>query len=110
MAAEQTHTELAEALRRRVRETGTAPEALRTGALAIASAGSGQLSDPHDALVRTIADTSYRVTDEMVANARASLGSDVEAFEVIVSASVGAGLRRWDAAIRAIEEATDAAS
>jgi hypothetical protein len=45
-----------------------------------------------------------------VAAVRASRGSEVAAFELIMSASIGAGLRRWDAAARVIEEASDASS
>ena len=51
-----------------------------------------------------------RVTDAQVATVRAALGSDKGAFEIIMCASIGAGLARWDAAITAIEEATDASA
>ncbi|KHL05131.1 hypothetical protein [Sinomonas humi] len=42
------------------------------------------------------------------AEGRGATGSDKEAFEIIMSASIGAGLARWDAAIRAIAQASDA--
>lgn len=40
---------------------------------------------------------------------REAAGSDKAAFEVILTAAIGAGLARWDAAQRAITEAKDAA-
>jgi hypothetical protein len=77
---------------------------LRAGASEI-----GDLASPYRELATTIGEASYRVTDEQVAAIRENLGSDKAAFELIMSASVGAGLRRWDVAQRAIQEADDAA-
>jgi hypothetical protein len=60
-------------------------------------------------LARLVDEASYRVTDEDVAAALRSAGSEKAAFELIFSAAAGAGLRRWDAALRAIDaEAIDA--
>ncbi|MFE6734626.1 hypothetical protein [Microbacterium sp. NPDC057650] len=109
MAAETDHAVLAEQLRRRVMEAGAVAEPVRRAAL---RAGAGEEiagDEPQVVLARTIGAASYRVTDEMVAEVRAETGSDRAAFEVVMSASIGAGLRRWDAALAAIEEASDAA-
>ncbi|MDR2997294.1 MAG: hypothetical protein LBU78_04155 [Microbacterium sp.] len=109
MAAETDHAVLAEQLRRRVLESGAVAGSVRRAAL---RAGAGEGVDDegrHVVLARTIGAASYRVTDEMVADVRADTGSDRAAFEVVMSASIGAGLRRWDAALAAIGEATDAA-
>jgi hypothetical protein len=78
--------------------------ALRSGILA--RVGSGEkIADPFDALVHQIDEASYRVSDEQVSAVRAAAGSDKAAFEIVMTAGIGAGLVRWDAAIAAIEEA-----
>lgn len=81
---------------------------LRNGAMEAGGGHDEQLTPPCDVLARTIAAASYRVTDAQVAAVRDALGSDKAAFEVVMSASVGAGLSRWDAARRAIRKASDA--
>jgi hypothetical protein len=48
------------------------------------------------------------VTDDQVSAVRQATGSDRAAFEIVLSAAVGAGLRRWDAAMRALKDAPDA--
>lgn len=82
---------------------------LRAAALA-RSAGGPALPEPYDALARQVDEAAYRVTDAQVAAVRDVTGSDLGAFEIILSACVGAGLARWDAAVRVIEGSGDAAS
>lgn len=101
-----THDDLAEALRRRVISTGVIDSELRSYLLA----GGDAAASPFQELGRAVAETSWRVTDGQVAEVRDATGSDRATFEVVMAASVGAGLRRWDAAARAIAEATDAPS
>ena len=109
MASERapTHPDLAARLRNRVLTSGILDSELRLRALE-RGAGGAPIAEPYDALARQIGADSSRVTDEQVAAVRDALGSDVRAFEVVLAAAVGAGLRRWDAATRAIAEATDA--
>lgn len=83
----------------------TAP--LRTAVMESA-AGGASASEPYDDLARQIGEAAYRLTDAQVAAVREAAGSDKAAFEIIMSACVGAGLARWDAAARAIEEAANA--
>jgi hypothetical protein len=45
------------------------------------------------------------VTDAEVAAVRDAAGSDRAAFEIVMSACVGAGLQRWDAFREAIDAA-----
>lgn len=106
MAGDRTHLELAEALRRRILVSGAIAADLRVPLLA----GGDGAPEPYAELARAVADASYRVTDAQIAAVRAAAGSERVAFEVVMSASAGAGLRRWDAASRAIAEATDASS
>jgi hypothetical protein len=66
--------------------------------------------EPYDALAHQIAEDSFRVTDAQVAAALRASGSESKTFEVVLTAAIGAGLRRWDAAEKAIREAGRAAS
>lgn len=68
-----------------------------------------RIAEPFDALVRQVDEGSYRVTDAQVAAVLQATGSEKGAFEIVMSASIGAGLRRWEAAAGVIEEAADAA-
>lgn len=74
------------------------------------AAGGAPIPRPYDDLARQIGEAAYRVTDEQVAAVRTAAGNDKAAFEIIMAACVGAGLARWDAAERAIDEAGDASS
>ncbi|MBX3091108.1 MAG: hypothetical protein KF801_01200 [Cryobacterium sp.] len=110
MSVDRNHDELAGRLGRRVLESGVVARELREGALALGGGGDARVPEPYRALADTIAEASFRVTDQQVAAVREAAGSERAAFEIVMAASIGAGLRRWDAAIRAIEEASDAAS
>jgi hypothetical protein len=70
--------------------------------------GGPATEEPYDSLARQIGEASSRVTDAEVDAVRRATGSDKAAFEIVMSACIGAGLTRWDAATRAIEQATDA--
>lgn len=102
------HRVLAEALRRRVLEgPGETDPALRQAVAASATGGPLALP-PYDALARQIGEAAYRSTDAQVANVVSATGSEKAAFEVILAAAVGTGLFRWQRAIKALDEATDA--
>ena len=90
-------------------EVGVTDSSLRAAVLARV-AGGAPVVEPYDALARKIGEAAYRVTDAEVDAVREAAGSDKGAFEIIMSACVGAGFARWDAAIRAIDEANDASS
>lgn len=110
MAVDESHEALADEVRSRVRGSGSAPRDIREGAFALGGGREGRLTPPIGDLASMIGSSSFRVTDAMVADVRAVVGSDVATFEVVMSASVGAGLARWDAASRVIEEAVSEAS
>lgn len=104
------HRQLAAALRQRIAgPSGLTDASLRRAALDRA-AGGAALPAPYDDLVRTIADASYRVTDAQVAAVRDATGSDKAAFEIVMAAAVGAGLMRWEKALKTLDEASDAAA
>jgi hypothetical protein len=103
-----SHHDRAETLRTAVGgDTGVTDAALRT-AVAARAAGGTPVAEPYDDLARQIGEASYRVTDAEVGAVRQTAGSDKGAFEIVMSACIGAGLARWDTAVRVIEEATDA--
>jgi hypothetical protein len=103
----ESHTGFVGRLRKRVGGAGVTDPQLRIGAMNRAGGGPA-ITQPHDALAHQIGEAAYRVTDAQVAAVREALGSDKGAFEVVLSASIGAGLVRWDAAVNAIEGASDA--
>lgn len=104
----ESHRQHAEAVRSAaIGRAGFTPAELRRAVLDRA-AGGAAIAEPYDALAQQIGQAAYRVTDAQVAAVRATTGSDKAAFEVIMCASIGAGLARWNAAIQAIEEASDA--
>ncbi|MBE8519216.1 hypothetical protein ILP97_17120 [Amycolatopsis sp. H6(2020)] len=105
---DDSHRHRAETLRAAMAGyTAITEAALRTG-VAARAAGGPPVAEPYDDLARQIGDAFYRVTDAEVDAVRAATGSDKAAFEIVMSACVGAGLARWDAAARVIAEATDA--
>lgn len=103
-----SHSQLARDLRSRVVEAGTLDRELRCAILA-RSAGGPAVPEPYDALVKQVDEDSFRVTDTQVQAVLQETGSEGEAFEVILTAAIGAGLRRWDAAEKVISEAERAA-
>ena len=106
--SDNSHRHHAEAVRAAMAGgTGITEAALRT-AVAARAAGGPPIAEPYDDLARQIGDASYRVTDAEVGAVRQAAGSDKAAFEIVMSACIGAGLARWDAAARVIAEATDA--
>jgi len=107
----QTHADhdaLAKALRDRVLDRpGESDRALRQAA-AQRSASGPAMAEPYDVLVREIGEASYRVTDAQVASVLQAAGSEKAAFEIIAAAAVGAGLLRWQQAVKALNEAKNA--
>ncbi len=73
-------------------------------------AGGPAVPEPYDALVKEVDEESFRVTDAQVQAVLQETGSERETFEVILTAAIGAGLRRWDAAEKVISEAAGAAT
>ncbi len=99
----------AKALRAAATGDGAETDAALRAAVLERAAGGAPVAAPYDDLARQIGEAAYRTTDAQVAAVRDAAGSDKAAFEIIMSACIGAGLVRWDAAVRVIEEATDEA-
>lgn len=107
-SARPDHPSLAAALRRRILEGPgvTAPAARQ--AAARRAAGGPPTQSPYDDLARQIGEAAHRVTDAQVAGALQAAGGEKAAFEIIIAACVGAGLLRWEQAMKALKEAADA--
>lgn len=104
------HHALAQALRNRVVDgRGVADHAIRKAA-ADRAAGGPAVAAPYDDLASRIGQCSHRVTDEQVKAVVQAAGSEKAAFEIIAAAAMGAGLMRWQLAIKALEEASDASA
>ena len=102
------HASLAEALRRRVLEgPGETDMALRQRVAARASGGP-PIDAPYDDLARQIGEAACRTTDAQVARVLVAARSDKATFELIAAAATGAGLLRWQLAIKALEQSRDA--
>jgi hypothetical protein len=108
--AQSDYLALADALGRRVLEgPGETPPELRE-AVAQRAAGGRPIAGACDDLARQIGESACRVTDAQVANVLSEMKSEKATFEIVIAASVGAGLLRCRQAIRALEAATDATS
>ena len=102
------HRELAEALRRRVLEgPGETRPGLRQ-ASAERAAGGPVAEAPYDDLARQIGEAAHRVTDAQVSGVLTATGSEKATFEIIAAAALGAGLLRWEQAMKVLDEATNA--
>jgi hypothetical protein len=108
MSIRSDHRALAEALRRRVLEgAGETPPGLRQASAERAADGPAAEA-PYDDLARQIGEAAYRVTDAQVSSVLTATGSEKATFEIIAAAALGAGLLRWEQAIKVLDEVTDA--
>ena len=67
--------------------------------------GSGGVPENLTALVEKIAQRPWTVTDDDIRQVRESGYSEDQVYELILAAAAGAGVRRLDAGLRAIEDA-----
>ena len=103
------HQALAEKLRHRVLDgPGKTDVALRRAAAARA-AGGPPMAAPYDDLARQIGEAASRIVDEQVANVVVATGGEAAAFELIMAAALGAGLRRWQQGLKVLKEAMNEA-
>jgi hypothetical protein len=110
MPTRPDHRALAEALRRRVLEGPgeTSPRLRQTSAER--AAGGPAAKAPYDELARQIGEAGHGVTDAQVSSVLAATGSEKATFEIIAAAALGAGLSRWEQAMKVLEEATHASA
>lgn len=108
ISGQSDHHSFAETLKRRVLEgPGKTDPALRQR-VAARAAGGPPIQSPYDDLVRQIGEAACRTTDAQVASVLAAARSEKAAFELIAAAATGAALLRWERAIKAVKEASDA--
>jgi alkylhydroperoxidase family enzyme len=66
-----------------------------------------ELPEPLARLIDKVAKQAYKVTDEDIAAARASGLTEDQIFELVVCAAIGQATRQYDAALAALEAATE---
>ncbi|MGN6103464.1 MAG: hypothetical protein ACTHOR_20185 [Devosia sp.] len=103
------HRARAAALRDRAEGSGGETAGSLRRAVLARAAGGAAVAPPYDALVADVAEASHRVTDAEVAAVRAAAGGDKAAFEVVMTAAIGAALLRFERAMEVLEEADRAA-
>jgi hypothetical protein len=104
------HFVFAKALRYRVLEGPGVTDPVTRKAAAERASGGPAIEASYDDLVRQIGELSHRVTSAQVEQLVREVGSEKAAFEVIVAAAMGAGLLRWESAIKVLDEASDASA
>jgi hypothetical protein len=110
VSAGPDHRALAETLRQRVLEgPGETSPGLRQ-ASAKRAAGGPATEAPFDELARLIGEAAHRVTDAQISGVLTATGSERATFEIIAAAALGAGLLRWEQAMKALDEATNASA
>jgi hypothetical protein len=110
MSIRSDHRALAEALCRRVLEgPGETPPELRQ-ASAERAAGGPAAEAPYDELARQIGEAAYRVTDAQVSGVLTATASEKATFEIIAAAALGAGMLRWEQAVKVLDEVTNASA
>jgi alkylhydroperoxidase family enzyme len=83
---------------------GATKLSLRRTVLERTRKGEGQVPETLREFVEKIAERPWTVSDEDFARLRAAGYSEDELYEVTLAAAVGAGLQRFDAGLRALEE------
>jgi hypothetical protein len=110
MSSRSDHHSFAEILRAKVLEgPGETDPTLRQRMAARASGGP-PIETPYDNLARQIGEAACRTTDAQVASVRAVVRSEKAAFELIAAAATGAGLLRWQQALRALDVTSNASA
>src|SRR5438132_10132649 len=67
--------------------------------------GTGEVPENLAALVEKIADRPWNVSDEDITRLREAGYSEDQIYELVLAAAAGAGVRRFEAGLRAIEGA-----
>jgi hypothetical protein len=102
------HQAFAEALRQCVLEGPGETDAALRRRVAARAAGGAPIEAPYDDLAHQIDVAAHRTTDAHIGRVLSEAGSEKAAFEVIAAAATGAGLMRWQHAVRVLREAADA--
>jgi alkylhydroperoxidase family enzyme len=87
-------------------QPGATDPSLRHALLARTRSGGGQVPEALREFIVKIAEQPWTVNDEDFAQLRAAGYSDGQLYEVTLAAALGAGLQRFDAGLRALDEAS----
>lgn len=86
-------------------EPGHTAQSLRQSVFDRVRFGTGQVPEAWTALVEKIAERPWSVNDEDFTQLFAAGFSEDQVYELLLAAATGAGMRRVDAGLRAMEEA-----
>jgi alkylhydroperoxidase family enzyme len=86
-------------------QPGETELSLRRVVLERTRSGEGQIPEALRDYVKQIADRPWTVSDEDFARLHAAGYSEAQLYEVTLAAALGAGLQRFDAGLRALDEA-----
>ncbi|HET9283157.1 MAG TPA: hypothetical protein VFR24_14450 [Candidatus Angelobacter sp.] len=86
-------------------EPGHTAQSLRQSVFDRVRLGTGQVPEAWVALVEKIAEWPWSVNDEDFTQLFAAGFSEDQVYELLLAAATGAGMRRVDAGLRAMEEA-----
>ncbi len=95
---------LQRAIRALLNHPGATELELRRAVMGRTRSAAGHLPEGLREFVEKIAERPWTVSDEDFARLRAAGYSEDEIYEVTLAAAVGAGLQRFDAGLRALEE------
>ena len=110
MSHRSEHDSCAETLKRRVLEGPGETDAGLRQRVAARAAGGPSIEAPYDDLARQIGEAAYGTTDAQVASVLVAAGSEKAAYELIATAAMGAGLLRWQRAVKILDELDHAPS
>ncbi|HMF89086.1 MAG TPA: hypothetical protein VKL40_00475 [Candidatus Angelobacter sp.] len=85
-------------------QPGATERELRRAVLERTRSAAAQIPEALREFVEKIADRPWTVSDQDFARLRAAGYSEDELYEVTLAAAIGAGLQRFDAGLRALEE------
>jgi hypothetical protein len=96
---------LQNALAALLEQPGATEQSLRRGVLECNRSGDGQIPEGVRDFVDKIAAQPWTVSDEDFHRLRAAGYTESQLYEITLAAALGAGVARFDAGLRAIEEA-----
>lgn len=103
--AEMLPSHLQQAIHAILNDPGATDLSLRRAVFESARSGQGQVPEALRELVDKVADRPWTVTDQDFTRLSAAGYSEAQLYEFTLACALGAGLERFDAGLRALEDA-----